>query len=775
MRLLNARTLKFEEFFDNAIPEFALLSHTWGAEEVSFQDALRLTSATGSPVPNDLACKAGWDKIKRTCGLALRDNLEYAWIDTCCIDKTSSAELSEAINSMFHWYERSKVCYAYLADVPATGTLDLSNPGDQFKASRWLTRGWTLQELLAPSNVVFFASDWTYIATRHELAAAISSITGIHRSLLQLQDVSSLSCVSQPAEPASKRLWDVINVAGASPSHVKRSHILDKLRGSSIAERMSWAAKRQTTRVEDTAYCLLGIFEIHMPLIYGEGPRAFIRLQEEIMRKSDDMTILAWHFRLNNQPLKPILPKESPWAHPWKVFHYAPRYGSDCRSVGLLAESPAAFLGCEDIVPSEASGSAGTAPSTLSSKGLSTRLPLSDDKHPHIVLPCRLKDDPWHLIALPLVCRDANSYARAHMPSRLVDHNVWHRWRSTSVNLLTSVDEYDSRPQIPEDSFWVRELPDGYEIADVHPRATYALSERIIVPHGAPFGEQPIGGRVTAGISLRNQNSREGQDFLVILHATKLYTKGIGWIRPVRTTYMIVPSHEGRRPLQVLAVLATDGLPCESLQYGVVDLANPGFLYVTMQRQICFGKPLFVLDVKHERRSLQGWFLRLWFDLVAIVVGWLRDCVESRRVFQSLVALGRPVLLCWEDFVRGSAAVVVVSIGFYMVWMFYSNYDAPPQIRSWIGWGGFAGVSLVLSLLIYELVPFLSVSFPRFSPVIRRFRFLLALIIIALGFDVPLTLALYAEDGPVVYYLIPMIFPSLILWHFGRQITKDFF
>jgi hypothetical protein len=778
MRLLQTRTLKFEEFFDNAIPEYAILSHTWGAEEVSFQDALRITgAATPAATPaasaliqKDLACKAGWDKIKRTCSLALKDDLEYAWVDTCCIDKTSSAELSEAINSMFRWYECSKICYAYLADVPAVGTLDPSDPGDQFKTSRWFTRGWTLQELLAPSNVIFFASDWSYMATRHELAAAISLITGIRRSFLQRDDGDDVgsSCTAQPAKSTEKRLWDVIQVAGVPPSQAKPSTILGKLRGSSIAERMSWAAKRQTTRIEDAAYCLLGIFEIHIPLIYGEGSRAFIRLQEEIMTRSDDMTILAWNFRVQDRPLKPIRHKDILWQHPWKVFSSASPYGSDCRVAALLAESPAAFLGCENIVSSEMGGAG--APLILSSRGLSTSLPLSEDKHPHILLPCRLKDDSWHLIALPLVSRGSNSYARAHMPSRLLDHNVWHRWKSTSVNLLTTVDEYDSRPQVPEHSFWVRDLPDGFELGEVHPRATYGLSERIIVPNGAPFSEQPIGGRVTAGIYLMNQNGNDGQNFFIVLHVRKLYNDGIGWARPVRTNYKIVPCDQGRHP-QSLALLVADEVPCESLQYGI-DSTGQGLMYATIERQICFGKPLFVVDIKYERRSLQGRFLRMRFDLVAIVKGRLRDYAE-RPLIRNLVTLIYRALLCWEAVMRTLTAVVIIGMGSYMAWAFYQNYDGPPsQIRSWVGWLCVFGVYGALTLMMYEIVPLLSLSFPRLSSVVRTFRLPLALLSIALV----VFPSLVTRPGILaVEFMIPLVFFILTFQHFIKYFWKELF
>ena len=212
---------------------------------------------------------AGWSeqpaygKIIGTCRQALEDGLEYAWIDTCCIQKSSSSELSEAINSMFRWYRNSTVCYVYMADMPAnSGFLDcLQTERDEdrtrllFRKSRWFKRGWTLQELLAPISLTFFDCDWGSLGSLENLSSAVSSITGIDSSLLS----------------HSSELGDF-----------------------SVAKRMSWASKRSTTRVEDRAYSLLGLFDINMPMLYGEGEKAFLRLQEEIVRSSSDQSIFAW-------------------------------------------------------------------------------------------------------------------------------------------------------------------------------------------------------------------------------------------------------------------------------------------------------------------------------------------------------------------------------------------------------------------------------------------------------------------------------------------------
>jgi hypothetical protein len=241
MRLLNTSTLVVEEFLQRQLPEYVILSHTWGKEEVTLQD---VQSGVASS-------KDGYAKLTGCCKKAAEDGFKYCWIDTCCIDKTSSAELSEAINSMYKWYRNARICYVYLADY--NDSLGKS-PYQDFTRSRWFTRGWTLQELIAPIMVEFYDSGWVEIGTRLSLQQQLMEITGISKAVLQ----------------------------GEDPSR------------HTVAVRMSWAARRQTSREEDTAYCLLGIFGVNMPLLYGEGTRAFRRLQEEIMRTDEDYTLFAW-------------------------------------------------------------------------------------------------------------------------------------------------------------------------------------------------------------------------------------------------------------------------------------------------------------------------------------------------------------------------------------------------------------------------------------------------------------------------------------------------
>ncbi|KAK1759837.1 heterokaryon incompatibility protein-domain-containing protein [Echria macrotheca] len=259
MRLINTWSLKLEQFFGDYIPAYAILSHTWGADEVSLQEWLVDHST--------IAAKQGCIKIIRACELARSHGHIYLWVDTNCIDKTSSAELSEAINSMFRWYRSADVCYAYLADLP-----DLS-----FPHSRWFSRGWTLQELLAPGRIEFYDGDWTYRGNRDTLAEQISQATGISTSFLSFKYTGERYLTNEKGQ------FVVHEILNARP-----------LDSASIATRMSWLANRRTTRVEDMAYCMLGIFDINMPLLYGEGIRAFQRLQEEILKNSDDHSIFCW-------------------------------------------------------------------------------------------------------------------------------------------------------------------------------------------------------------------------------------------------------------------------------------------------------------------------------------------------------------------------------------------------------------------------------------------------------------------------------------------------
>ena len=239
MRLLNTQTLQFQEFFDSSLPIYAILSHRWDRVEPTYQ-TFRDSQYKAGP---------GYKKILDCCLFAAKRGRAWIWIDTVCIDKSSSAELSEAINSMYRWYKNAVECYAYLNDV------DIHDSKKALEKSVWFTRGWTLQELLAPHELIFIDYAWNIIGTKKGLAYGIAKLTSISKVFLE--------------EP-------------------------DTVRRASVAMRMSWASRRETSRLEDRAYSLLGLFGVNMPLLYGEAGNAFHRLQLEILKLSDDESIFAW-------------------------------------------------------------------------------------------------------------------------------------------------------------------------------------------------------------------------------------------------------------------------------------------------------------------------------------------------------------------------------------------------------------------------------------------------------------------------------------------------
>ncbi|KAI0334531.1 HET-domain-containing protein [Cubamyces sp. BRFM 1775] len=307
---------------------YAILSHVWAKDgEQTFQE-LEALIASGAGLANASA------KIREFCRFAKGEGYHWVWIDSCCIDKTSSAELSEAINAMFAWYADAHVCYAYLADVPDDE--DPCEPRSRFRRSRWFTRGWTLQELIAPRSLIFLSQRWTIIGTKAGLADTIEQVTGVDRDVLTLK----------------KALHDV-----------------------SVARRMSWAADRQTTRLEDEAYSLMGIFGVYMPTIYGEGSNAFIRLQEEILRHIPDQSLFVWELNgiggsgsLKEKPGNPLLLLRGP-RRTQSLFAQRPRdFRHSARVRPISYRTLKDRLGVADIaLPGYA----------LTSHGVSAQLPVA--------------------------------------------------------------------------------------------------------------------------------------------------------------------------------------------------------------------------------------------------------------------------------------------------------------------------------------------------------------------------------------------------------------
>ena len=255
-RQIDRRT-KVLEFRDDGSTKYAILSHRWiDPTEVDYEEIVDLAKMN-TEERDEIRQRQGYEKILNTCERAQRDGYEWVWVDTCCIDKRSSAELSEAINSMYRWYANSRVCYAYLHDV--RDRFIFTKNDDAYPESNgwpeWFSRGWTLQEMIAPSNLQFFNKGWRAIGDKKTLAHTLTLITEIPQHILKEGLFGNRPCVAQI---------------------------------------ISWAARRTTTRVEDRAYSLMGLLDVNMPMLYGEGKKAFHRLQLEIIRSSNDQSIFAW-------------------------------------------------------------------------------------------------------------------------------------------------------------------------------------------------------------------------------------------------------------------------------------------------------------------------------------------------------------------------------------------------------------------------------------------------------------------------------------------------
>jgi hypothetical protein len=418
MKLINTTTLQLEDFISGNQPPYAILSHTWENGEVSFQDFKNLDSCRH---------QAGFAKIEHTCQLAREAGIDYAWVDTCCINKKSSAELSEAINSMFQWYANSVVCYVYLSDLdlnddaapkhfdskidPTLGKLD---------KCRWFSRGWTLQELIAPRRVEFYDTDWTlYHGTGDSgsMWTEISRITKVDESVLN----GTMQLHSVP-----------------------------------VGRRMSWAAGRQTTRVEDLAYCLLGIFGVNMPMLYGEGEKSFIRLQEEIARGSTDMTLFSWR----SPEVPDCVGKE----------HYD----------GIFARSPAYFIHAGQVLPNFDHRLNGEF--TLTNKGLRIRTLVERDAD--------------NVEVLPLNCVTRQTGSRVGIYIKSYGPNMYAR--ISSANLALNLESQDSNKERTiyistkrEEDVYSSPIPFRYnfpltDIVPIAPKIQWNFRAKAWMPHG-PF------------------------------------------------------------------------------------------------------------------------------------------------------------------------------------------------------------------------------------------------------------------------------------------------
>ncbi|KAK1689795.1 hypothetical protein BDP55DRAFT_757784 [Colletotrichum godetiae] len=242
MRLLSTKTTKLEVFDLENAPPYAALSHLWEHDEVRFQDMGDLAAA---------AQRSGFRKIESACVVAAEEGLGYIWIDTCCVDKENEAKRSEAVESSFRTFISATICIAYLSDD------DELKPKfrNSLRRSTWFTRSWTLPELIAPPELVFYSCGWKVMGTRSELQNDLFNITAVGPFILQGGDLAKVS----------------------------------------VARKMFWATNRNTHRHEEVAYTLSGLFGIEMMPIYGKGnANAFLRLQEHIAKTVPDPTLFAW-------------------------------------------------------------------------------------------------------------------------------------------------------------------------------------------------------------------------------------------------------------------------------------------------------------------------------------------------------------------------------------------------------------------------------------------------------------------------------------------------
>jgi hypothetical protein len=336
MRLLRTDTYELIEV-SGTQPAYAILSHRWENEEITFRtlnpEALR--DASLSSFNERLRPSAA--KIRGACALAQQQHFDYLWIDTCCIDKSSSEELRTALNSMLKWYRQAAVCYTFLNDSTCSSASEDMFKSDradrQGQVSEWFERGWTLQELLAPRKMEFYNKNWGRMGTRHELATLIAKVTGISTAYL---------------------------VDAKDAGHGRAA-----FREASVATKMSWMAGRVTRDVEDIAYSLLGIFNVNLTPRYGEGIKAFARLQEAILldQGAFDESLFAWQ-----------LP-ENRLLNCFRSSGHAPEFKQS--QWGLLAPSPDCFkksgnvvIVQKDLVQRQGSGFQKTA------QGLLLTLPL---------------------------------------------------------------------------------------------------------------------------------------------------------------------------------------------------------------------------------------------------------------------------------------------------------------------------------------------------------------------------------------------------------------
>ena len=565
MRLINVETLKLEEFFGDAIPPYAILSHTWGKDkdEVSFWDIKKgnIEKAGSRPI-----------KLEGCCRQAMEDGLGYAWIDTCCIDKTNGVELGEAINSMFQWYRNASICYAYLSDVPVG-----DNPHDsrsRFFSSRWFQRGWTLQELLAPQSLRFYNSEWYCLGTKSEMSLIVERVTGIPRPLL-------------------------LGV--------------EKLHGASIAQRMSWAAKRVTTRKEDIAYSLLGIFDVMMPMIYGEGDRAFDRLQKKIIKKYRDDSILAWGLcRTLTEPTT--------------------NNSNDMISVGVLAAAPSDFANCGHIVLREHHNESRKA-FTIDGGCLQVCLPLFTTETGQTLglLNCGPEHNTEQVVGIPLTIaptgRSFNGFIRPKGRYSILHPDIRSETPIRPIDIRIKRDEAPSAIGYRNWLYIEQSIETNLELVEVEPKILWHRDRALIATRS------DSNGNIVQPILARFCPKGEGSpDFLVVF---EFETQGLQ-VRP--QCHIMISSKDTTLVdlAQKLIYIRHEALGKQSANNGTISI------HVTVQPKIFDEQPMFAVRLA-KIRSLPDDTVNATFELrlLDLKLESVSQVKEEDEICQGAESLGR--------------------------------------------------------------------------------------------------------------------------------------
>ncbi|KAK3047990.1 hypothetical protein LTR09_010665 [Extremus antarcticus] len=558
--------LEIDQKWGKDIPHYAVLSHTWSKfadDEVLLADVQNGTARSKPAFPKL------WTAIEK----ARLDGYGWLWDDTCCIDKTSSVELSEAINSMYTYYANAQKCYAYLTNVSATGF------ETEFRVSRWWRRGWTLQELLAPKFVEFYSSEWVSLGTKFDLCAMITQITGIDENYL--------------------------------------SHRLP-VQHASIAKRMSWASSRETTREEDGAYSLIGLFEVNMAMLYGEGgKKAFLRLQEEIMRGNEDQSLFAWIQAAADQETS-------------DGYH------------GLLADSPKDFQHTASSI--SYSELAEYTPSSMTARGLHMTLPLMQKDDGTLIAALRCPVPPgnngWLAVYLKRLPIGINQYARVTCDKLA---SVSRPGNPQEVYIRQHFPSYVAEEVYPYHFFQLRGLHASTQYEELRNSGEYKLvssvraagkssdTEHVPAAQKQPWSDVPLvysiykkAGALTVAILVKRSN--DGESFVLMLGSITdfdvgfhiLHADSLGTFAQMQQIFSPQPAYRNVELDFHMVCVNVEQRTSAGQKLYFVDLEIEAFPQPTTVAEVLQDamelatKPIFGADHRTQKAALKNKLKTLW-------------------------------------------------------------------------------------------------------------------------------------------------------------------